>query len=204
MELKKITDEISWLPASSKPLSCDVVFIKTKNATWIYDVGLNNQAAEAINSIEGNKNIVISHFHPDHIFNLPKVSYTNLYVSKNTKKYVFKGTVIEGRQIFEDNPSIIIQELPSSHAKGCLCLICGDYAFLGDGAYCKPIKGHHYYNAQLLQQMIKALEEMDVKYFCLSHDEKFIQNKDEVIRMYKQIYNRRTPDNPNISVEDFF
>lgn len=204
MALITLTDSISYLPASEKPLSCDIIFIKTNKATWIFDAGMCSEAAKEINAVEGSKNIVISHFHPDHIFNLARISYDKLYVSKNTKKYVFKGDVIEGIKVFAEDPEITILELPSSHAKGCLCLICGDYAFLGDGTYCKPIKGHHFYNAQLLQQMIEALEKIDVKYFCMSHDQHFVQPKEAVIALYKDIYKRRTPNNPFINVEDYF
>lgn len=203
-KLVQITPDISYLPATEKPLSCDIVFIKTNNGTWIFDVGLNNQSVEEIREIEGKKNIVLSHFHPDHIMNLPRVSFDNLYVSSNTKKYTLRGTVVSKEMIFEEEPEIRIIELPSSHAKGCLCLICGDYAFMGDGTYCKPIKGHHFYNAQLLLEMIKVMKKIDVKYFCLSHDENFIQEKEAVIALYEEIYSRRQPNNPRINVEDFF
>lgn len=204
MDLIKITEEISYLPATEKPLSCDIVFIKTDKSTWIFDVGLNSQAFSEIKKVEGIKNIVISHFHPDHILNLPRLKYDNLYVSKNTKKYTLKGTIIESKLIVNENPQITIMELPSSHAKGCLCLICGDYAFMGDGTYAKPIKGHHTYNAQLLQQMIETMKSIPAKYFCLSHETKFIQEKEKIIELYKDIYARREPNNPIIDVEDFF
>lgn len=204
MALVKINDYISYLPASCKPFSCDVVFIKTNKATWIFDAGMSQAAADEINKIDGSKNIVISHFHPDHIFNLAKVSCDNLYVTKYTKRYTFKGTVLENDTVFDEEPEIKIIQFPSSHAKGCLCLICGDYAFMGDGTYAKEKIGNHTYNAQLLKSMIDVMEDIPCPYFCLSHDRNFIQNKSTVIQLYKDIYARRTPDNPVISVEDFF
>lgn len=204
MSLIKLNEFISYLPATEKPLSCDVVFIKTDIATWIFDVGLNKEAVNEIKKIDGPKNIVISHFHPDHILNLINVSADNIYVSKNTKKYTIKGTVISGENTFDENPKISIIDFPSSHAKGCLCLVCGDYAFMGDGTYAKPKKGNHVYNAQLLQEMISTMEKIDCKYFCLSHDANFVQEKEVVLKLYRQIYQRRTPDNPLIDVEDFF
>ena len=94
MSLIKLNEFISYLPATEKPLSCDVVFIKTDKATWIFDVGLNKEAVSEIKKIEGTKNIVISHFHPDHILNLVNVSADNIYVSKNTKKYTIKVKII--------------------------------------------------------------------------------------------------------------
>lgn len=204
MALKKLTENISYLPAVPDPLSCDLVFIKTNKATWIFDTGTNEESVNEINKISGEKNIVISHFHYDHITNLPKVEYTNLYVSKNTKKYTEAGTVVEGEMIFNEEPEIKIMEIPSSHAKGCLILICGDYAFLGDSSYCKPVLGHHTYNAQLLLEMIKVMEKLPVKYFCLSHDKNFVQRKEAVVKLYKDIYKRHKPDDPIIDVEDFF
>lgn len=204
MSIVQITENISYLPASEKPLSCDVVFIKTNKATWIFDVGLCKEAAREINKIQGPKNVVVSHFHVDHILNLPRVKYDKLYVSAYSKRYSLKGCVISQPTEFDEEPKIRIMELPSSHAKGCLCLICGDYAFMGDGTYCKPVKGHHSYNVQKLQQMIECLKTIDAPYFCLSHDEKFIKDKEAVIKLYEEIYSQRDPNNPRIDVESYF
>lgn len=210
-----LTQNISYIPSSTKPFSCDVVFIKGQKFTWIFDCGTTKEIADEINKIQMPKNIVISHFHPDHILNLARINYDNLYVSKYTKKYTFKGTVLESdffAQDFlagstsqnDDKNQIKIFHLPSSHAKGCLCLACGDYCFMGDGTYAKELIGNHYYNAQLLLQMINVMENIDAKYFCLSHDKNFVQNKETVIALYKDIYKRRQEGNPKISVEDFF
>lgn len=204
MSLIKLTENISYLPATHSPFSSDVTFIKTNKATWIFDAGMSQAAADEINKIEGPKNIVISHFHPDHIFNLTKVKCDNLYVSKYTKRYTFKGTVIENDTVFEEEPEIKIISFPSSHAKGCLCLICGDYAFMGDGTYAKEKIGNHTYNAQLLKSMIDVMESLTCPYFCLSHDRNYVQNRETVIQLYKDIYARHTADSPIISVEDFF
>ena len=218
MTMINLTQNISYIPSSTKPFSCDVVFIKGQKFTWIFDCGTTKEIADEINKIQMPKNIVISHFHPDHILNLARINYDNLYVSKYTKKYTFKGTVLESdffAQDFLDTTSkkenldnqknqIKIFHLPSSHAKGCLCLSCGDYCFMGDGTYAKELIGNHYYNAQLLLQMINVMENIDAKYFCLSHDKNFVQNKETVIALYKDIYKRRQEGNPKISVEDFF
>ena len=93
MPLIRLTPEISYLPSVENPISSDVVFIKPQGSdtTWIFDVGSCGEAAELINAIEGKKYIVISHFHPDHILNLLKVKYDNLYVTKYTKKYTRGG-----------------------------------------------------------------------------------------------------------------
>ena len=203
-ELIKISENISYLVASTKPLSSDVVVVKAKKATWIFDVGQCAEAAELINSIEGPKNIVISHFHADHVTNIGAVKFDNLYVSSFTKKYTGIGTEINSETTFDDEPSIKLIPIPSSHSKGSLALLCGDWCFMGDSTYCTEKRLAHSYNVQLLKEEIDVLEKIPCKYFCLSHDKKFIQKKEDLIFLHKQIYDRREPNNPLISVEDFF
>ena len=204
MPLIQITPEISYLPSVENPLSSDVVFIKPQDSdiTWIFDVGTSSEAAQLINQIEGKKNIVISHFHPDHILNLIKVKYDNLYVTKYTKKYTRAGEVVEGDQLFPDG--IKISQIPSSHSKGCLILEYKDFAFLGDATYVRFRLKAREYNVQLLEQMIKKLEEITAPNFCLSHDKTFVQPKESVLRIYKKILARRQNGNPTINVNDFF
>ena len=204
MSLIHLTPEISYLPSVESPLSCDVVFIKPEGSdtTWIFDTGTCGEAAKLINTLEGPKNIVISHFHPDHILNLLKVKYDKLYVSKYTKKYTRAGDIIEEEQSFPDG--IKIYPIPSSHSKGCLVLEYKDYAFLGDATYVRYRLNAREYNVQLLEQMIKKLEEISAPNFCLSHDKGFVQPKENVLRIYRKILARRTAGNPTINVNDFF
>ena len=204
MPLVKLTDNISYLPASMHPFSADVVIIKTDKRSWLYDVGMGTTALEEIKKIQGPVNVVLSHFHPDHLANLPKIEYENLYVSKYTKRYTFTGQVVESDIHFQEIPEISIINMPSSHAKGCLALVCGDYAFLGDAAYAKEKIGAHSYNAQLLYEMIRKMETLPVKYICMSHDSRFAIAKETVLTLYKDIYKRLEPGNPVISVEDYF
>ena len=204
MSLIKLTPEIKYLPSVENPISSDVVFIKPQGSdtTWIFDVGSCGGAAELINAVEGKKNIVISHFHPDHILNLLKVKYDNLYVTKYTKKYTRAGEVVDGELTFPDG--IKISQIPSSHSKGCLALEYKDYVFLGDATYCHFRLSVREYNVQLLEQMIKKLEEIQAPNFCLSHDKSFVQPKESVLRIYRKILARRKDDNPTINVNDFF
>jgi glyoxylase-like metal-dependent hydrolase (beta-lactamase superfamily II) len=197
-----LTEDISYIPGTVNPISSDVVFIKCKNSTFIFDTGLTKESALAINKIEGIKNIVISHFHGDHILNLRRVKYDNLYLSSHTKKYTFKGSVISEKT--ELAPGLFVLPLPSSHAKGSLILTYGDYAFMGDGTYCTYKKFHHVYNKNLLCDMILAMKNLNVKYFCLSHDKNFVQKKEDVIKIYEDIYARKVDDNSYINVDDFF
>lgn len=260
-KLIKINDEISYLDASEDPISSNVVFIKPKNSqtTWIFDVGMTSLAAQEINAIQGKKIVVISHFHPDHLFNINRISYDELYLSAHTFKYAKKGIVVKNKEFSVDaevslltenslaqaedvqlaenslaqaevarltenslaqvknsqstenqlaqapqNPKIKIMELPSSHAKGSLMLQYGDYVFTGDGTYCTIKKGEHVYNANLLFDEIQTLENLDCKYLCLSHERNFVQKKETVLKLHKDIYSRRKSNEAYISVEDFF
>lgn len=218
--LVQITPEISFLPSSRNPFSCDVVFIRTESCTWVYDVGTTSQAADEINRIEGAKKIVLSHFHPDHVMNLLRINYDEndeIFVSKNTRRYVRIGTVVDESLEFpadsEKNAAtgtpnhaqkIKIFNFPSSHAKGCLALMYGDYVFLGDGTYAKERLGNHTYNVQLLKAEIELLEALPCKYVCLSHARNFVQRRESLILLHKDIYSRREPNNPEINVENYF
>ena len=204
MPLIRLTSEISYLPSVENPLSSDVVFIKPQDSdiTWIFDVGTSGEAAQLINQVEGKKNIVVSHFHPDHILNLIKVKYDKLYVTKYTKKYTRGGEVVEGELTFPDG--IKISQIPSSHSKGSLILEYKDYAFLGDATYCHFRLSAREYNVQLLEQMIKKMEEISAPNFCLSHDKTFVLPKESVLRIYRKILARRINGNPTINVNDFF
>ncbi len=222
MPLINITPEISYLPSVENPLSSDVVFIRpavrpegegsaseeasaagTESAvTWIFDTGSSSEAAQIINNIKGKKKVVISHFHPDHILNLLKIKYDELYVTKYTKKYTRFGSIVDQPLEFPDG--IKLYQIPSSHAKGSLVLEYKDYAFLGDATYCHFRFNAREYNVQLLEGMVKTMEESPANYFGLSHERKFIQPKENVIRIYKKILARRKPGNPIINVNDFF
>ena len=204
MPLINLTPEISYLPSVESPISSDVVFIKPQGSdtTWIFDTGTCSEAAEFINAVEGKKNIVISHFHPDHILNLLKVKYDKLYVTKYTKKYTRVGEIVDGELLFSDG--IKISQIPSSHSKGALILEYKDYAFLGDATYCHFRLTAREYNVQLLEQMIKKMEEITAPNFCLSHDKGFVQPKESVLRIYRKILARRKNGSPTINVNDFF
>ena len=204
MPLINLTPEISYLPSVESPISSDVVFIKPQGSdtTWIFDTGTCGEAAELINAVEGKKNIVISHFHPDHILNLLKVKYDKLYVTKYTKKYTRVGEIVDGELLFPDG--IKISQIPSSHSKGALILEYKDYAFLGDATYCHFRLTAREYNVQLLEQMIKKMEEITAPNFCLSHDKGFVQPKESVLRIYRKILARRKNGSPTINVNDFF
>lgn len=129
----------SSMPCETSPLSADVYAIRGETAWWIFDVGACDEAAYFINNLPCDgaaplkKNIVISHFHRDHFFNLPRVHFDNLFVGRETFRHCDEnirarsGTqVVESPLQFEDGLKICIEPIPSSHAKGSLMLTVGD------------------------------------------------------------------------------
>lgn len=224
--IKKIDESISYIPASMNPLSADVAFIKTENATWIFDAGSRDEAFDAISAVQGKKNIVLSHFHPDHTANVTRLEFDNLFMSNHTAKYFrnfIDGThcgnvdnsnsnsgnnkqnvkIVDGT-FKDESTDLKICTIPSSHAKGCLCLVYKDYAFLGDATYCKEKNGSRVYNVQQLKAEISFIESLQCRYVCLSHDEKFVHEKLMILKLLKSIYDKRTENEPFISVDGFF
>lgn len=141
------------MPSETSPLSADVYAIRGETAWWIFDVGACDEAADFINNLPCDgaaplkKNIVISHFHRDHFFNLPRVHFDNLFVGRETFRHCDENirtlgsrdpscgnsqpsrrsvTVVESPLQFEDGLKICIEPIPSSHAKGSLMLTVDD------------------------------------------------------------------------------
>lgn len=197
-----IADRISYWKARREPLSADIGVIEGDSGFWIYDVGAGDIGAACIRGLSGGKNIVLSHFHADHIGNLEKVTFEKLYQGAYTLRHTQRGEAVRGNLWLEDGSLCMhLFELPSSHAKGCLGLeIDGQYAFLGDGTYCSVRQGRPVYNVGLLQQEIKVLESLRANYFLLSHDEVFVRDREEVLENLKSIYAGRIPGNPYIDV----
>ena len=224
--IKTIDESISYIPASMNPLSADVAFIKTENTTWIFDAGSSDEAFAEISAVQGKKNIVLSHFHPDHTANITRLELDklsiNLFMSNHTAKYFRNiadithvnsgsndsgnkpGVTIVDSTFKDESTGLKICTIPSSHAKGCLCLVYKDYAFLGDATYCKEKNGSRVYNVQQLKAEISFIESLPCRYVCLSHDEKFVHEKQMILKLLKSIYDKRTENEPFIKVDGFF
>ena len=196
MEIRNVTDRISYLPAVEKPLSADIGIIRCDDKLWIYDVGSSGEAAEAINALAGPKNIVLSHFHTDHAGNIDHVAYDMLYAGAFTCRKLGKGSIVDAPLRFENG--IHIFPLPSGHAKGCVGLEYGDYAFLGDAVYSMEKNGKAAYNAGLLKELITVLKSLRANLFLLSHREPFARPRAGVIMWLEEIYARRDRNEPYI------
>ena len=221
-KIVKLTDRIQYLQVSYEPLSADVVAVRGDSAWWIFDVGACDEAAQFINELprilvdnSANlakrdngvrlaKNVVISHFHRDHLLNVQRMCggeisldinalYVGAYASKTFGEIegVAKNVVMEPLA-FDDGVQIQILPMPNSHAKGSLALIVDDYVFLGDATY--PMVGHgepDVYNVQILEQQIKLLKSLNASCFCLSHKRGLVRDKSSVIQFLESVLARR-------------
>ena len=224
-KIVKLTDRIRYLQMSYEPLSADVVAVRGDSAWWIFDVGACDEAVDFINALPRSsessthldtseciknatvplkKNIVISHFHRDHLLNVQRMCggeisldinalYVGAYTSKTFGEIegVAKNVVMEPLA-FDDGVQIQILPMPNSHAKGSLALIVDDYVFLGDATY--PMVGHgapDVYNVQILGEQIKLLKSLKPTRFCLSHKRGLVRDKDSVIQFLESVYARR-------------
>jgi len=198
MKVISLTKNFSYIPATEEPFTADVVFIRTKDCTWIYDAGTTVEISDYINSIQGQKNLVLSHFHSDHTANIPRIKCDQIYCGKETFKHINQGNIVLEEMNFDDG--IKIGLIPNSHAKGSIYLECGDYIFLGDATYSAFKNEGRSYNSQLLLEEIKFLEKRQVQFCCLSHDPVFAIPRTKVISKLKKVYGLRTDNNPEIKI----
>lgn len=189
----KINGRISYIKASGKPLSADVGIVEGDEFIWIFDVGADESVPISLNKIQKPKNAVISHFHPDHMGNLEHVDLNEVYLGANTFKYAKRGKVVDEDVFINDGAEIHLFPLPSSHAKGSVGMESGDYAFLGDAIYSTMKQGKVCYNASVLKEKIAVLKNLSAKFFLISHDEKFIRPREEIIEKLEEIYSKRDP-----------
>ncbi len=193
MDIVKINDRLSYIKASEQPLSADVGIFKGKSFIWIFDLGANESVLNTINSLDGKKNAVISHFHPDHMKNLEHAVLNEVFLGANTFKYAKLGTVVTDDVFIDDGEKIHIFLIPSSHAKGSVGMEIGEYAFLGDTTYPTVKGGKACYNVSVLKEEISVLKNLEAKYFLLSHNKNFIRKKEDVIKYLEEIYSNRNP-----------
>lgn len=146
MAVIELEKNISYIEPTQNPLSANVVLIEGEKNLWLYDVGNNPcvpQIISAFNTSNKKINVILSHFHADHIGNLDKISYSNVYQGRLTYKYTKTGEILENDLYFCDgNMNLHIFPLPSSHAKGSLALEINEkYCFWGMVfMQCKKVK----------------------------------------------------------------
>lgn len=191
-----ISDKISYRECTNDPLSADIGIVRAESGIWLYDVGNDVRNLEGLN---GEYNVVLSHFHLDHVGSLEKLNVQALYVSRETQKHVSLQGVIVEEDLYVGNLHVF--PLCSSHAKGSLGLEVDEaYAFVGDALYCKSKEGHYCYNAQLLLEEINKLKSLKATWLLASHHPGLMRRKDEVITELEEIYAKRVQGNSEIMI----
>lgn len=177
MRIEQITERIERILSNEDPLSSDVFIFKGDEETYIYDTGSLPENAEYIKGISGRKNLIISHFHRDHTYNLEvcELGFSKIYASAYTFKHLrnmcqnAQQEIVTKSLIIKDGIELNIMPIPSSHAKGSMGIVAMDRLFIGDGAYPRIKDGVRSYNPQLLREEIRVLKEADASYVCMDH-----------------------------------
>ena len=190
---------VDFIRAYDTPLSADIGIVKDGGKTWLFDVGCGEKSQKELSAISENANVVISHFHKDHIGNIENISFDELFLSKESYKYIHKGTIVETDLRIGN---IHIFSLPSTHAKGCLGMEVFDkYVFVGDAIYGKQKEGKLVYNVQKLREEIDVLQALKATLVLESHNMEHPKDKKEVISYLEEIYASRG-DGPFVTWEE--
>ena len=90
----RLNNLISYISPTENPLSANVVMIQGKDALWLYDVGNHPDIPQVIEQFRDgrNVNVILSHFHEDHIGNLPGMGVDEVYQGKYTHRHTGMGT----------------------------------------------------------------------------------------------------------------
>ena len=180
--------EIEYIEGRLKPLSADIGVVRDGDHCILYDVGNGEETLQLIP--EGKLWVILSHFHADHVGNLPYLAdrIERLFVSKETYRHVGMGTIVDGEVQLG---ACRIFVLPSTHAKGCLGLeVAERYAYVGDALYGKEKDGDVIYNPQLLQQEIGVLEGLKAEQILVSHSPGLVRRKVDVLSEMRDLLSK--------------
>ncbi len=191
----RLNNLISYISPTDNPLSANVVLIQGKEALWLYDAGSHPDIPQIIDGFrDGRKvNVILSHFHEDHIANLPNIVCDEIYLGKYTYSHTKRGGIVQEDIYIQDGDvSLHIFPLPSSHAKGCVALeVNEEWCFLGDALYAMQKCGRNLYNAGILREEINVLQNIKAEKFMLSHRTPFEKPKEIIMMWLEQMYERR-------------
>ena len=199
--MKRHLEKYSIIKGGDNPLSCDVALINGEKYIYVFEVGNSKNIANKINNIKKEKNVILSHFHEDHIHNIKEIKYRKLYVGDNTFKYTKEGIVVGSNIEIEDGINLSIFKINTCHAKGSIGLIFSDYAFVGDALAPMNKNNKMVYNVQKLKEEIEQFENLNVKYLVSSHKMENPIPKSEAIAKLKNIYSKMQKGDPYIIVE---
>lgn len=170
--MKTITERIKYLPAAENPLSADVYLIDGDTRCFIYDVGNNDCALYSINEMKKDRTIILSHYHRDHVGNIDRVDYRDLYVGQKTYETIGKGRIVEDTITINDGVKIEIIPCTSPHTDGSLIVnVDNEYTLIADLFFTRPPV-----DLEKARKMIHTLQGIQTKYFVISHreDEKIV------------------------------
>ena len=187
------------LPGQDDPLSSDVFTIQGRNTTFIFDAGASDIAADYINGIEGDKILVISHFHQDHTANVGRLQGIKaIYGGRKTCDHIKTGTVVNEKLGLLDGVAIDVMPLTSCHAKGSLMMCLNStWLFVGDAMCpCSTPLGEGW-NAGMLLSTIREIGSVDAQWVIPSHTGEVL-SKDEAVARLKSVYAKRDGNNPYI------
>mgnify|MGYP003293133718 CR=1 FL=1 len=163
------------MPATSNPLSADIYFIEGDKYCYIYDVGNDDNSLQCIHQADKEKIVILSHYHKDHVGNIDRINYRNLYVGKKTYELIGEGKLIEDKIVINDGVKIEIIHCTSPHTEGSLILnVDNEYTLIADLYFSRPP-----FNRDKAIEMIDILKNIDTKYFVISHqeDEKIVSKE---------------------------
>lgn len=195
------------IAACDEPLSSDVFIIKGQKATWIFDAGNGEPYASKLNKTEGERNLILSHFHSDHTENVKTVSFSKIYAGKYTIQHIeeyAENAVIVNEDLFikDGDLNLHIFPMPASHSKGSVAMEINDeYIFMGDAAYACRKDGKLVYNASKLREQIDTLKALKGNKCVLSHERKLVYRKQTVILNLERILKKQEKNNPYIELE---
>lgn len=165
--MKQITDCLYQIPSAADPLSADVFILNGDKYVYIFDVGNNEESLGAVSDIPKEKVVILSHPHNDHVGNIRKLNYQNLYVGDATYDKLQIGTVIRGPLTIHDGITLEIRPCPSPHTPGSLILtINNEYTLLADLYFTRPD-----YDRALAMEMLVALKALNTAFFVVSHQD---------------------------------
>lgn len=198
-----LSQQISYWPASSEPLCADIFIYEGREGIWLFDLGYGQAALERIRALPGPFQAVISHFHQDHMGNLPELEPAGLWLGRYTLRHAGRhsGLARVVSETVEPEPGLKLFPIPSIHAKGCVGMQAGEYALLGDATYCAKIHGRVGFNSTLLYDTIRTLEALSASKFVLSHGEPVVREREDVLGELRDAYSSRVQGEPYIFLD---
>ena len=196
-------DGVSYIPAGNEPLSADIGVFRCRSGIWLFDAGYGEKPLKAVQALGTDLTVVISHFHQDHMGNVPQLPIKSLYGGGFTVKKLGFGNEVKEDVCIEDGLLMHILPLPSSHAKGSLCLEVNEkYVFTGDGLGGAMVKGEYCHNVGMLKECINTLKRLKAEYVIQSHRFDQILPKQEVIDRLEKLYACREKNNSYIIIKE--